>query len=354
MQLSSSRRAREPDVVVAAPSALEKGAQNVVQRYLAVKPDETLVIVHHGADKLVSSLRGAAKEIGAASEVISAQAVADAGLNAGAMLDAELRPGSPLIWLSEQGFPSWVPLLVKERANRLRCRHLHVPRADARLFEQSIRAHPDDLSSTNARVAAVLSDAKRLTVTSLAGTDLEIRLDPRFPVVQLCGRPGPGETHWLPAGQVYTHPSQISGTFVADRGVLVAGSTRDPSVGRAHPARFEIARGFVQSASTELPAEQAAIDAYLGSAPHARRVASIILPTNYLVRTEIGHHGQDGLLPGLNVNLGFADEATRAPYKTHVQMCLYGRNLTVRAGARELVRDGRFTPEVLQGRGAVR
>jgi leucyl aminopeptidase (aminopeptidase T) len=335
--------------------ALEKGAQNVVQCCLAVKPDETLVIIHHGAAKLVACLGRAAAEIGATTQVLSAQQLCDSGESAaGTTLDGALSRGGPVIWLAELGLPSWVPHLVKQRANRLRCRHLHVPQADPRLFEQSIRAHPDQLSVVNMRVAVALTGASRLTVTSAAGTNLEIRLDPRFPLVQLCGRPAPGETHWLPAGQVYTHPSQIAGTFVVDRGLLIAGSARDTSVGRAHPARFEIARGFVQSASSEVAADQAAIDEYLGSAPHARRVASIILPTNYLVRTEIGHRGQDGLLPGLNINLGFADEATRAPYKTRVQMCLYARNLTVRAGNRELVRDGRFTPEVLRGDEAFR
>jgi hypothetical protein len=118
---------------------------------------------------------------------------------------------------------------------------------------------------------------------------------------------------------------------------------------RTQPARFEIARGFVQSASSEDAAVNASIASYLASDTHARRVATIIVPTNYLVRTEIGHRMQDGLLPGLNLNFGFADEATRAPYRTSVQMCLYARRLTIRVGGKELVRDGRFTTEVVRG-----
>jgi hypothetical protein len=223
-----------------------------------------------------------------------------------------------------------------------------VPHADRRLFEQSVRAVPDEISVINERVVRCLSNAQTIAVTSDAGTNLEIRLDARFPLVQLSGRPAPGETHWLPAGQVYTHPASVTGAFVADRGILIAGSA-ERSSGRAPPARFELVRGFVRSASCDVPSEQAAIDEYLASDPNARRVASVIVPTNYLVRAEIGHRAQDGLLPGLNINLGFADEATRAPYKTTVQMCLYARNLTVTAGEEVLVQRGRFTPLVLKG-----
>jgi hypothetical protein len=336
-------------------TALEKGAQNVVQSCLAVRPGERLLIIHHLASKIVDALRAAAEEIEVQSKVISADELAESGKTAaGLKLDTELADGPPLIWLAEAGLPNWVPYLVKEKANRFRCRHLHVPRVDVRLFEQSIRARPDELSAINARVATALSSATTITVTGPGGTDLEIRLDSRFPMVELCGRPGRGETHWLPAGQVYTHPAQINGTFVADRSALISGSANDTSVGRTQPARFEISRGLVKSASSEDAADQSAIEAYLASDLHARRVASIIVPTNYLVRTETGLRAQDGLLPGLNVNLGFADEATRAPYRTSVQMCLYARRLTVRAGSRELVREGRFTSEVLLGEEAFR
>ncbi|NUP06789.1 MAG: hypothetical protein HOW73_12105 [Polyangiaceae bacterium] len=332
------------------PSALELGAQNVVQSYLAARPGEVLVIVHNKAEELVGLLRRAASDADVSTDVISAEELSRMGQGlAGASVDRAMSRGGPVIWIAEPGLPNWVVHMVKNRANRHQCRHLHVPHADRRLFEQSIRAAPDELAAINQRVVRLLSAAATITVTSQAGTDLEIRLDPRFPLVELCGRPAPGETHWLPAGQVYTHPVSVTGTFVADRGVLIAGSSSERSIGRAHPGRFELTRGFVRAATCDIPSEQAALDEYFASDTHARRVASVIVPTNYLVRAEIGHRAQDGLLPGLNMNLGFADDATHAPFKTTVQMCLYARNLTVMADDRVLVQKGRFTPLVLQG-----
>lgn len=333
-------------------SSLAKGAQTIVQSCLGAKPGESILVVHHKADRMVDSLREAATDAGAKCETSPASELAQLGkVGAPLALDRLLYRGRSVIWLADLGLPNWLPYLVKERANQLGCRHLHIPLADPRLFEQSIRAEPDELAAINARVVRVLSGAKAIRVTSAAGTDLEIRLDPRFPLVELSGRPRPGETHWLPAGQVYTHPAAISGTFVADRSVIISGAP-DSGIGRAHPARFELVRGFVRSATCDLEADQAAVDRYLASDPNARKVASIIVPTNYLVRTEIGHRSQDGLLPGLNVNLGFADEATRAPYKTKVQMCLYGRGLTVMADEHVLVQRGRFG-QVVQGGGGL-
>jgi leucyl aminopeptidase (aminopeptidase T) len=326
------------------------GARNIVERCLGVGANETLVVVHHKADGLVELVRQAVTAIGARMESLSGRSLASGGEAAARQaLDGILAGGGPAMWLSAPGLPTWVAHMTKERANHHRCRHLHIPQADPRMFEQSLRAEPDVIAGINERVIDVLRSSKSVSVTSPVGTSLEIRLDQRFPLVALSGRPEPGETHWMPAGQVYTHPSDISGTFVADRAIIISGAAKDSKVSRSHPARFEIVRGFVRSATTDLPEEQAAIDAYLGSDPHARRVASVIVPTNYLVRAEIGHRGQDGLLPGLNVNLGFADHATRAPYSTRVQMCLYGRNATLVADAGTLVAGGRFTHLVVSG-----
>ena len=57
-----------------------------------------------------------------------------------------------------------------------------------------------------------------------------------------------------------------------------------------------------------------------------------------------------GLVAGLNVGLGYSDhEHTKAPFACPVQLRLLARKLDVHAGARALVRGGRFEDDLVAG-----
>ena len=79
-------------------------------------------------------------------------------------------------------------------------------------------------------------------------------------------------------------------------------------------------------------------------------MGTVVLPTNYLVRSEIGVYAQDELSPGININLGFTHHAaTLAPWDAPVQARLLARRLSVRAGDRTLVDRGRHADELVEG-----
>ncbi len=74
------------------------------------------------------------------------------------------------------------------------------------------------------------------------------------------------------------------------------------------------------------------------------------LPTNYLVRSEIGVPTQDALLPGITLSLGFsASKFTHAPHDAPVQMLLLARKVTVAAGGKPIVTEGRFEQHIVEG-----
>ena len=145
------------------------------------------------------------------------------------------------------------------------------------------------------------------------------------------------------------HPGSVEGTFVADRGLL--GAIR---IGRDRLRGLRVEVVIEQSRAREIRCDDAAIRAeiegYLASHAHAARVGMVFVPTNYVVRAESGLDVQDALLPGLGISLGYSDpEHTGAPYACPVQLRLLAKKLDVSAGARSLVRGGRFADDLVVG-----
>jgi hypothetical protein len=186
-------------------------------------------------------------------------------------------------------------------------------------------------------------------VTSAAGTSLEIGLAPSFRLVSAIGRPERGEADNVPSGSVYTYPASVRGTFVVDR-ALVGSDMVITSPLRRHPVTFTFHEGHVKSFHTDDPTLASQIREHLASHTRAAMVGHVTIPTNYLVRSEIGVHVQDNLLPGINVSLGFsASKLTGAPADAPVQLTLLARRLTVTANGKSIASDGRFEQKIVEG-----
>jgi hypothetical protein len=164
------------------------------------------------------------------------------------------------------------------------------------------------------------------------------------------GRPEPGSSENLPAGYVYVHPARVAGRLVVDRAVFGPKGDVDRAALRRAPVTVEFVAGRVARHDAKAPAIASIIDRYLESHASAGRVGLAVLPTNYLVRSEIGSDRQDMLLPGLTVSLGFANaEKTGATYEAPVQLVLLGRKQTVEVGGRKLIDTGRFEAALVEG-----
>lgn len=330
------------------PRTLRQGADNIVQRCLALKPGERVGLLSWNADALRDVVAAAARDAGGDAVIVDIDDLVDASESRAtiALMGRLARCGASVL-LAEHGVPPGLSMGVLKSAEQLSLRHLHLTRIDPRLFGQSYRADPARIAQINARMAAQLEGARVLEVTSPAGTQLTVRLEARYPIGSMSGRPEPGRPDNLPSGSVIFHPASVDGAFVADRGAI--GAVRpDPALVRRYPltVHFEAGRARkVESRSAELVA---IVEGFFGRHEHAARVGLVALPTNYLVRSETGMEVQDGLLPGVNVGLGYSSpSSTHAPYHCPIQLRLFGRRIDARVGDALLVSAGRLTREVV-------
>lgn len=330
-----------------------RGARNVVTRCLCVAPGEKVHILTHRADSLYALMARAVEEADATPVRIPIEAL-DADGSGVADLMAKLSPllagaTASMLLAPERPSPP-MSVAIAKTAERVRARHLHLLQVDERLLGQSVRADPDLLAIVNARLSKALQPPTQLRVTSETGTDLEIRLALSHPILSSSGRPQRGASENLPAGLVYTHPARVSGTLVVDRAIFGPGVTLDRAAVRRSPAKVKFTASRLTSFEVADPSVQQALDAYLDSHPDAGRVGLLVLPTNYLARSDVGIDRQDMLLPGLSVSLGYASpETTHASYDAPVQMVLLGRRQTVELGARKIIDQGRLDDALVEG-----
>lgn len=327
--------------------SVEKGGDVVVGSCLRVGPGEILHLLTWGAEDAAGIIVRAAERAKVKLERIRLEElVQEAGSpRIDLQLAARLAGAKASILIAGGGLPGPLGYAVVRAAAQVKSRHVHMPRVDVRMFSQGVRASPDVLATINARVLAEIKPPSRVVISSPAGTELEIELSPQFAIVSAIGRPEPGEADNLPSGSVYTHPSVVEGTFVADRAVLSSEIHE-----RKKPVTFGIRAGAIDRIECPDAALVKRIEEHFASHARARQVGLVTFPTNYLVRSEIGVAVQDALLPGISLSLGFsASKFTHAPHDAPVQMLLLGRKLTVEANGKAIVTEGRFEQRIVEG-----
>lgn len=333
------------------PGSAERGAQNVVERCLRVQPGEDVRLFTWRADEVAALVTAAIKRAGGAITRVPLEPM-ERETNKAYLrrsFDETLAGTTASILIASHGMPALLSIAATEAAESAGSRHLHAVSVDARVMGQSMRADPMKLAVINERLVEMLR-ASRVRVTSDAGTNLEVSLSGKLPIAKSDGRPAQGRWDNIPSGFVCAHPGDVSGTLVVDRSVAGPTVVADPAALRKNPLKVTFAAGRVEDVECGDAKILAGVNAYLGSHTDAGRVGMIVMPTNYLVRSEIGLQIQDGLLPGLSIYLGYTNAAiTKAAYDAPVQLRFFGRRQTVEVRGQRLVQAGRFDATLVEG-----
>lgn len=334
-----------------ADGSAERGAQNVVERYLRVQRGEEVRVIAWRADEVAALITAAIKRAGGAALRVPLEAMEreTSMPQIRRYLDEALNGATASILVASQGIPTVLSRAALEAAEAVRTRHLHAVSVDLRAMGQSMRADPMKLAVINERLVEMLR-ASRVRVTSDAGTSLDVALSGKLPISKSDGRPAQGKWDNLPSGFVCAHPTDVTGLLVVDRSIAGSKVVVEPAALRRSPLRVRFAAGRVEGVEGSDAPLVAAVNAYLASHADAARVGMIVMPTNYLVRSEIGLPVQDGLLPGLSVYLGYTNAPmTKASYDVPVQLRLYGRRQTVEVRGHRIVQAGRFDATLVEG-----
>jgi leucyl aminopeptidase (aminopeptidase T) len=202
----------------------------------------------------------------------------------------------------------------------------------------------DELSQ---RLCERMPTATMLRVETAAGTSFTASFDPSLAWVKTSGLISTRYWSNLPAGEVFTTPASVDGTFVCNG---TAGDYFGPKYGdlRTTPLVLELANGRLVSARSSRTDLQEEFWAYCHTAEHGDRVGELAFGTNIALHSMIGILLQDEKVPG--VHLAFGDpygSQTGANWKCRTHIDVLTRDCNVWIDDQQVIDGGHYLMETL-------
>jgi aminopeptidase len=224
----------------------------------------------------------------------------------------------------------------------LRTRHAHMVGIDERCMTEGMQADYREIARLTTAVTGIVAGARRIEVTSPAGTDLAAEFNPSLRRWYPC----PGLYHeqglWgnLPEGETFTSPMSVDGVMAAE----VLGDHFSARYGvLATPARFQVEGGRVRQVDTPSAELAAELDEYLHRDPEGNRVGEYAIGTNIALTGLSGNLLQDEKLPGVHIAFGYPyPHETGADWTAATHLDIVTTRSTITVDGQVLMRDGAF------------
>ncbi len=234
---------------------------------------------------------------------------------------------------------------MTDLAEKLRLRHAHMPGFTEEMMVQGMAADYGEIQQRAQRVHALVSRARRITITSPAGTDVRIDLDPKRPWIVCDGVIKPGEVRNLPDGEVFGAPIDGNGSVVIDGcfGDVLSATYGD--IG-ATPLAYRLergrcVRGSVRCDNADLKRDFERVT--FETDENSNRIGELGIGLNTHLTTLIGNILQDEKFPGAHIALGSPYPwMTGATWDSAAHNDGVMRNPTILVGGMTLMANGRF------------
>ncbi|MGA7624835.1 MAG: aminopeptidase, partial [Candidatus Acidiferrales bacterium] len=218
----------------------------------------------------------------------------------------------------------------------------HMVGVTPEIMQQGMRADYTLVDRLSERLLRRMHSATSLTVRTDAGTSLVATFDSKLDWVKTSGLIS--RRYWsnLPAGEVFTTPAKVDGTFVCD------GTAGDHFCGkygdlRNTPLVLEIKAGRLQKATCERQDLEAEFWSYCHTDENSDRVGELAFGTNLSLSDMIGVLLQDEKLPG--VHLAFGDpygSQTHAAWSSRTHVDVLARHCNVWIDQEQVIDKGRY------------
>jgi aminopeptidase len=225
---------------------------------------------------------------------------------------------------------------------KLNIRHAHMVGVTRRAMLAGFSVDPHRIVDATRAVRTRLRPDSVLRLRTPAGSDFEVKVDPKCRWQERVGIVRPGKWENLPSGELFTCPADANGTFVAD-GSMGGHFGAAAGLLATAPVRFEIKTGTVRSVSCLDRALARAVEEFLRSEPNADRVGMVILGTNIGMHQASGELVCDQNLPGLHIGFGATyPEQTGASWNAPTQLTMTAVGADVDLDNAPLLRSGRY------------
>jgi aminopeptidase len=325
--------------------ALLPGARNAIETCLAIQPGEKVALIFdQPSEEVAASLKQALEDrkarpatyriedfvarpaTAAPPEILAGLETADAGILCMQPLQGELGARRDIVGVVE----------------RRQIRYAHMVGVTPEIMQQGMRADYRMVDRLSECLLQRMQSARSLSVRTEAGTSLIAGFDSKLDWVKTSGLIS--RRYWsnLPAGEVFTTPARVDGTFVCD------GTAGDHFCGKygdlqRTPLVVEIREAkMVRATCARKDLEKEFWD-YCHTDENSDRIGELAFGTNLSLSDMIGVLLQDEKLPG--VHIAFGDpygSQTHAPWSSCTHVDLLARRCDVWIDDEQVIAKGRY------------
>jgi aminopeptidase len=333
----------------AAPD-LAPGASNAIKVCLGISRHERIALIADEASAAVAaSLAAAIDEAGAAWDGVLIERVAARPMCEAppAVLHALERADAGILCVQPREGELAARMAIVAIVERRAIRYAHMIGVTPEIMQQGMRADYRLVDALSQRLCERMRDARRLRVETPAGTAFTATFDPSLAWVKTSGLINPRYWSNLPAGEVFTTPASVDGTFVCNG---TAGDYFGPKYGdlQTKPLTLEMSGGRLTAARSDRADLAQEFWSYCHTDEHSDRVGELAFGTNLALDSMIGVLLQDEKVPG--VHLAFGDpygSQTGANWKSRTHIDVLTRECSVWIDDEQVMAGGRYLMESL-------
>jgi aminopeptidase len=327
------------------PNTLKAGATNAIETCLAIQPGERVALIADEPSRTVAaSLASALERCGAAwsGYLIDDLAPRPVTTAPAAVLDALERADAGILCMQPQEGELPARMAIVAVIERRQIRYAHMIGVTPTIMQQGMRADYRMVDRLSQRLCERMHEARTLAVKTPGGTSFTAWFNPEYAWVKTSGLISPRYWSNLPAGEVFTTPASVDGTFVCD---ATAGDYFNAKYGdlRETPLTLEIEGGRLVAARCARADLERDFWNYCHADEHSDRVGELAFGTNLGLSEMIGVLLQDEKVPG--VHIAFGDpygSQTHAPWKSRTHVDVLTRHCDVWIDDEPVIARGRY------------
>jgi aminopeptidase len=326
-------------------SDLLPGAQNAVETCLAIQPGEHVALIADEPSRAVAaSLAAALENVHAASTALLLEEFGPRPMRAAPapVLEALEAADVGILCMTPQPGELSARMAIVKVVERRQIRYAHMVGVTPEIMRQGMRTDYRMVDRLSDKLRERMLRAETLTVKTEAGTQFAAHFDRGLDWVKTSGLISPRYWSNLPAGEVFTTPATVDGTFVCD---ATAGDHFNGKYGdlQRTPLVLEIAGARLKHVECERKDLEHEFWDYCHTDENSDRVGELAFGTNLGLSEMIGILLQDEKFPG--VHIAFGDpygSQTHADWKSRTHVDVLTRNCDVWIDSDQIIAKGRY------------
>jgi len=324
---------------------LMPGAKNAVETCLAVRAGEHVALIADAESGAVAaSLASALQNAQATTTELLLEDFGPRPLRVvpAPVLEALETADVGILAMNPQPGELTARMTIVQVVERRRIRYAHMVGVTPQIMQQGMRTDYKLVDQLSDKLRERMLRAKTLSVKTEAGTSFAAHFDSKLDWVKTSGLISPRYWSNLPAGEVFTTPATVDGTFVCD---ATAGDYFNGKYGdlQSTPMKLAIEGGrlvHVECARKDLERE---FWEYCHTDENSDRVGELAFGTNLGLSEMIGILLQDEKFPG--VHIAFGDpygSQTHADWKSKTHVDVLTRNCDVWIDSDQIIAKGLY------------